>query len=464
VLPRVSQDVLDSLHHVFQSGQSIVNREIQGETHNAPGQQRYWLCSYYPVKKDDGTVLGAGAVVTDIDGLKRLEEALKDADQRKDQFLAMLAHELRNPLAPISNAAQIMRVEGPNGRNFLWSIDVIEDQIKHMTRMVDDLLDVSRITRGKVVLRREFVELAEVVKVAVEASRPLIQSYNHELTVRLPKEPVILDVDPPRMAQVLNNLLNNAAKYTDEGGKITLTADRLGSEVVIRVDDNGIGIAPELLPAVFDLFTQGDQTLSRSRGGLGIGLTLVQSLVEMHGGRVTARSQGPGQGSEFEVRLPVPQRDDSVPSDSTETLSSFMDPLPRRRVLIVDDNDDNAASLGLLLRALGQDVYTASDGPTALKLIRAHRPDVVLLDIGLPAMDGYEVARQCRQDPRLDSTILVAMTGYGKDEDRRRSQEAGFNAHFVKPMSLEDLQSLLHHPGLIVPPIDLINNASKELR
>ncbi len=299
---------------MFQSGQSIVNKEVRAETHKLPGQPRYWLCSYYPVKKADGTVLGAGAVVTDIDDLKRLEEALKDADQRKDQFLAMLAHELRNPLAPISNATQIMRVEGPNGPNFQWSIDVIEDQIKHMTRMVDDLLDVSRITRGKVVLQKELIELAEVVQLAVEASRPLIQDYHHELTITLPPESVILDVDPPRMAQVLSNLLNNAAKYTDEGGQIALTAQQIDNQVIIRVRDNGIGISPELLPEVFDLFTQGDQTLSRSRGGLGIGLTLVRSLVEMHDGRVTAHSDGPGLGSEFEVRLPLPLRDRCGPA------------------------------------------------------------------------------------------------------------------------------------------------------
>jgi len=453
VLPRTPKDVLDAFHHVFQSGQSIVNKEVRVETHKLPGQPRYWLCSYYPVKKADGTVLGAGAVVTDIDDLKRLEQALKDADLRKDQFLAMLAHELRNPLAPISNATQIMRLEGPNGRNFQWSIDVIEDQIKHMTRMVDDLLDVSRITRGKVVVQKELIELAEVVQLAVEASRPLIQDYHHELTVTLPPESVILDVDPPRMAQVLSNLLNNAAKYTDEGGQIALTAQQIDNQVIIRVRDNGIGISPKLLPEVFDLFTQVDQTLSRSRGGLGIGLTLVQSLVELHDGRVTAHSDGLGLGSEFEVRLPLPLRDGAVPHDSNAAVNErVVGPLPRRRVLIVDDNRDNASSLGLLLEALGQEVYTAHDGPTALELLRKHHPEVVLLDIGLPGMDGYEVARQCRRDSGLDQLILVAMTGYGKEEDRRRSQEAGFNAHFVKPVSLDDLQLLLRQPGIMVSP------------
>ena len=309
VLPRMSPEVFDAFRRVLRTGTSIVNKEFRGETPRTPGRPRYWLCSFYPVKTPDGAVLGAGAVVTDIDDRKRMEEALKEADQRKDQFLAMLAHELRNPLAPISNAVQIMKVQGLNGPNFQWSVKVIEDQVKHMTRMVDDLLDVSRITRGKVVLQKEPVELEAVVDLAVEASRPLIEDCHHHLTIALPEHPVLLEVDPARMAQVLSNLLNNAAKYTDEGGEIALSAEQQGREVVIRVRDNGTGIAPELLPHIFDMFTQADQTLSRSRGGLGIGLTLVRSLVEMHDGRVTARSEGPGRGSEFAVRLPGPGSD-----------------------------------------------------------------------------------------------------------------------------------------------------------
>ena len=292
----------------------VVNKEFRSETPRTPGRPRYWLCSFYPVKTPDGAVLGAGAVVADIDDRKRMEEALKEADQRKDQFLAMLAHELRNPLAPISNAVQIMKVQGLKGPNFDWSVKVIEDQVKHMTRMVDDLLDVSRITRGKVVLQKEPVELETVVSLAVEASRPLIEDCQHRLTVALPEHPVLLEVDPARMAQVLSNLLNNAAKYTDEGGEIALSAERDGREVLIRVRDNGTGIAPELLPHIFDMFTQADQTLSRSRGGLGIGLTLVRSLVEMHHGRVAVHSRGPGLGSEFTVRLPVSAE---APTDPT---------------------------------------------------------------------------------------------------------------------------------------------------
>ncbi len=448
VVPRISPEILDAFRRVLDRGDRLINREFRAETPRDPGRPRYWLCSFYPVETPDGSVLGAGAVVADIDDRKRMEEALKEADQRKDQFLAMLAHELRNPLAPISNAVQIMKVQGLSGPNFDWSVKVIEDQVRHMTRMVDDLLDVSRITRGKVVLQVEPTDLESVVTLAVEASRPLIEDCGHRLAVELPDRPVPLEVDPARMAQVLSNLLNNAAKYTDEGGRITLTAERAGREVVFRVCDNGTGIAPELLPHIFDMFTQADQTLSRSRGGLGIGLTLVRSLVEMHGGRVTVASAGVGLGSEFTVYLPAIDDPAGVPADGDDALIAPIDlsTRPRRRILVVDDNRSNANSLGVLLRALGQDVEMAYDGPTALELIRRRHPDLVLLDIGLPGMDGYEVARRCRQEEALRRVVLVAMTGYGKEEDRRRSQEAGFNAHLVKPVNLEDLQVLLGQP------------------
>jgi signal transduction histidine kinase len=378
---------------------------------------------------------------------RRVEQALKDADRRKDQFLAMLAHELRNPLAPISNAVQIMRLEGPNGPNFQWSLEVIEDQIKHMTRMIDDLLDVSRITRGTVELQKEPIELAQVVELAVEASQPLIQDYRHDLTITLPEQPILLEVDPPRLAQVLANLLNNAAKYTSEGGKITLFVERAGGEAIIHVRDNGIGIPAELLPKVFDLFIQADQTLSRSRGGLGIGLTLVRSLVELHGGSVSAQSDGPGHGSEFVIRLPVATTPHTGSHPDSRAERGHEIQPPRRRILVVDDNLKNASSLDVLLRALGQEVYTAHDGQTALTLARQVQPDIVLLDIGLPVIDGYEVARLCRIEPGLAHVTLVAMTGYGQEEDRRRSQEAGFNAHLVKPVTAHDLRLLLNHTG-----------------
>jgi PAS domain S-box-containing protein len=451
VLPNLSPEVAESFRQVLHSGQSIVNKEVIGEGPGGLGEQRYWLCNFYPVKLPDGTMLGAGVVVADIDDRKRMEEALKDADQRKDQFLAMLAHELRNPLAPISNAVQIMQLEGPGGRNFRWSTEVIEDQIKHMTRMVDDLLDVSRITRGKVDLQKETIALAEVFELAIEASRPLIDDYHHQLTIAVPPEPVLVEVDPARLAQVLSNLLNNAAKYTDEGGQISLTAEQLGNDVIIRVCDTGIGIAPDLLPKIFDLFTQADRTLSRSRGGLGIGLTLVRSLIELHDGRVTAHSNGHGQGSEFVVRLPVAGGDLAGLQQANEADHPPNVQLPRRRILVVDDKRSNAQSLEVLLQALGQEVYTTYDGLAALELARRHRPDIVLLDIGLPLMDGYEVARRCREEAGLHGMTLVAMTGYGQDSDKQRSQEAGFDAHLVKPVNLQDLVLLLSQPDFVAP-------------
>jgi PAS domain S-box-containing protein len=384
-------------------------------------------------------------IVRDITERKAMEQELREDDQRKDHFLAMLAHELRNPLAPISNAVQMIRIEGPESANFAWSIDVIAEQIKHMTRIVDDLLDVSRITRGKVALQSELSELKRIIEMAVQASRPLMEEYNHKLSLTLPDDSVMLEVDPARLAQVVANLLNNAAKYTPEGGRIDLTVKEAGSDVLIQISDNGIGIAPELLPRIFDLFVQADQSLSRSRGGLGIGLTVVRSLVEMHQGSVTVESDGPGKGSEFTVRIPLPAGPPVTADDSGKDRREDDVPLPRLRILVVDDSLINAASLEKLLVALGQDVQTAHDGQQALELARNYQPDVVFLDIGLPVMDGYEVARRCRRDPALERITLVAMSGYGKEEDRRRSQEAGFNAHLVKPVNLEDLKLLLLH-------------------
>jgi PAS domain S-box-containing protein len=444
-LPELASGFSESLGDVLSTGQSIINREITFEAAGGAGKERCWLCSFYPVKTPDGTILGVGSVVADIDDRKRMEEALRDADQRKDHFLAMLAHELRNPLAPISNAVQIMRVQGPNGPNLIWSIEVIGEQIKHMTRIVDDLLDVSRITRGTVVLQKEPIALERVVELAVQASQPLLEDYKHELRVSLPQHPIVLEVDPARFAQVLSNLLNNAAKYTPEGGRIELTASVAASHVIIKVVDNGTGIALDLLPKLFDLFVQADQTLSRSRGGLGIGLTVVRSLVEMHKGTVSVRSEGPGKGSEFTIRIPLANSSAAAAVLAKSPVSESTLEIPRRRILVVDDNLTNATSLEKLLVALGQEVFTAHDGRKALEIARSQSPDVVLLDIGLPVMDGYEVARLCREEPALKSITLVAMTGYGKDEDRRRSQAAGFDAHLVKPVNLEDLELLLRH-------------------
>jgi PAS domain S-box-containing protein len=370
----------------------------------------------------------------------RLYDGLREADRRKDEFLAMLAHELRNPLAPILNAVQIIQLSSDRATRE-QARTIMERQLTHMVRLVDDLLDLSRITRDKIELRKERVELATVVQSAIETSRPLIEAAGHELTITLPPEPIHLEADLTRLAQVFSNLLNNAVKYTEPGGHIWVTAERHGGEVVVKVGDTGRGMPAEMLPNIFGMFTQVDRSLERSQGGLGIGLTLVKRLVEMHGGSVQAFSEGLGHGSEFTVRLPLTQEGTplAVVGPKPETPRKA----PPRRILVVDDNTDAAESLAQVLRLNGHEVRTAYDGPTALDVARAQAPEVVLLDIGLPGMNGVEVARRMRQSLGLTDALLVALTGYGQDEDRRRSQEAGFNAHLVKPVDLDALHGLL---------------------
>lgn len=376
--------------------------------------------------------------------------ALKDADRRKDEFLAMLAHELRNPLAPIRNAVGIFRAKGSPSPELRWAAEVIDRQVHHMTRLVDDLLDVSRITRGKIDLRKQVVDLGTVVNAAVEASRPIIEKWDHRLTVTLPEEPVRLNADPARLAQVLANLLNNSAKYTDQGGEISLAAEVVAGNVVISVRDNGIGIPRQELPRIFEMFTQMDHTIERSEGGLGIGLTLVRRLVELHGGVVEARSEGLNRGSEFIVRLPLSPATGTAAAgagDGRETAAA-----PVRRILVVDDNQDAADSLGMLLRMSGNDVRTAHDGLEAVGSAATFRPDVVLLDLGLPKLSGYEVARRIRAQEGGARIVLVALTGWGAEEDRRRSQEAGFDHHMTKPIELDTLQRVLGDTSSRVPP------------
>lgn len=376
--------------------------------------------------------------------LRRRADDLAEEARRKDEFLAMLAHELRNPLAPMHNAVQIIRSSCGSNRTVEQAGDIVDRQVQHMVRLVDDLLDMSRISQGKVQLRKERIDLASVVVRAVESARPLIDSRKHELTLSVVPTPVWLEGDPTRLVQIVGNLLNNAAKYTDAGGQVWLTAAREGDEAVVRVRDNGIGIRAELLPRIFDLFVQSDRTLDRSEGGLGIGLTLVRSLVELHGGQVTVSSDGPGQGSEFVVRLPaLPVSATTLQPDLPADAAHPIPPSARRRILIVDDNVDSAVSLALLLRLKLHDVRVAHDGRAALQEARSYRPEIIFLDIGLPGMDGYEVARGLRQGNGEERMVLVAMTGYGQDEDRRRSQEAGFDGHLVKPVDLTVLEELL---------------------
>jgi PAS domain S-box-containing protein len=407
-----------------------------------------------PVKDGAGTVVGASAIGRDITRTKHLEEELRrraeqltQADRRKDEFLAMLGHELRNPLAPLRNALELLKTAGGDPARVEAARHMMERQVEQLVRLVDDLLDVARITRGKIRLRTEPLELATVVARALETTRPLIDARRQELTIALPLEPLRLEGDLTRLAQVLGNLLHNAAKYTGEGGRIAVTAERHPSEVVVRVRDTGIGMTAEMLTRAFDLFAQADHSLDRSQGGLGIGLTLVRRLVELHGGRVDAFSAGPGKGSEFVVRLPAGPS--AAPAGTPEIPGPERPPSPCRRLLVVDDNADVADSLALLLRMAGHETRTAYDGPAALEAARDYRPEVVLLDIGMPGLDGYEVARRLRREPGLETVVLVALTGYGQEEDRRRCREARIDHHLVKPTDLDTLHALL--AGLEVP-------------
>lgn len=367
------------------------------------------------------------------------EQALRTADRRKDEFLATLGHELRNPLAPIVNSLEILKLSGAfDDSRTLQACSVMERQVHHLNRLVDDLLEVSRITRGIIEVKKEPLDIASIVRAAIETSRPVLDNLRHQLTVDLSTEPICVGGDPVRLTQVFANLLNNAAKYTNHGGRILVKTRREGDEAVVIVKDNGIGIAPASLPQVFDMFMQVDRSTRRSQGGLGIGLTLVRSLVGMHGGTVEARSEGPGLGSEFIVRLPL-----MTEAQVCVNPARRVEPLPARRILIVDDSRDGGESLAMLLRVLGAEVALAHSGRTALECVVSFKPDVVLLDIGMPGMDGYEVARRIRANPDNRHISLIALTGWGQDEDRKRSVAAGFDHHLVKPADIEQLRQLL---------------------
>ena len=371
--------------------------------------------------------------------LERSAAELRDADRRKDEFLATLAHELRNPLAPIRNGLQLLRLAQPGSELAEQARAMMERQTKHLVRLVDDLLEVSRISTGKLELRKEPVEIAAVLGSAVETSRPLIEAGGHALSIDLPPEAITVEGDPVRLAQVMANLLNNAAKYTERNGRIELAVRRDGAEAEIEVRDNGVGIEPGMLSKVFDLFTQVGHPAAQSQGGLGIGLTLARTLVELHGGRIEARSAGAGKGSQFIVRLPVLS---SRPAVEKSVVEKQGDAVPRR-VLVVDDNVDAAESLGLLLRHMGHEVQVAHDGSAALERAHAMRPDVLLLDVSMPGMDGLAVASRLRADPALKRVRIVAVTGRGHEDDRRRCREAGFDEHVVKPIAPERLRDLL---------------------
>jgi PAS domain S-box-containing protein len=408
---------------------------------SAVGERQYEYI-FVPVLGADGRVEAVSGSTRDITDRKRAEEALRDADRRKDEFLATLAHELRNPLAPIQNSLQILKMPRIDAQTVERSREMMERQVQQLVRLVDDLLDVSRVMRGKIELRREKVELATVVARAVETVQPIMESQGHQLSVDFQSESLPLDADPVRLAQVVDNLLTNAIKYTEPNGHIWLTARRENDQAVLKVRDNGIGIAPDMLQHVFDLFVQVDHTATRSQGGLGIGLTLVKNLVEMHKGTVEAHSAGLGQGSEFVMRLPLIAEMQREP-DKKENRDRRPDVASSgHRLLVVDDNEDSAVSLAMLLRLLGHDVRVAHSGAAALDLAATYRPDMVLLDLGMPGMDGYEVARRLRETPDLKHIVLAALTGWGQQSDRRRTAEAGFDHHLVKPVEAKALESL----------------------
>ena len=392
--------------------------------------------------RDDDAILRQLAHMTAVAyDNARLYEELRENDRRKDEFLAMLAHELRNPLAPIRNSVHVMRLAGNDLATIEESRAMIERQLPQMVRLVDDLLDLSRVGRGLIELRTERVELQTVLRSAIETSRPLMEQAGHELSIEMPPDTAWLIADPTRLAQVFSNLLNNAAKYTEPGGHVWLSARRDGDWLTVSVRDDGAGIPWDMLPRIFDIFTQVDHTMDRAQGGLGIGLTLVKRLVEMHGGCIEAQSGGPGQGSEFVVRLPgavTPEATEPVATNNVHAVCRTS-----RRILVVDDNEDAAESLAMMLDILGHQVQIAHDGLEAVQQVSSFNPEVVLMDIGLPLLNGFEAARRIRDLPATRDLVIVALTGWGQEDDRRRSQEAGFDHHLVKPVDPVALQKLL---------------------
>ncbi|RYZ38620.1 MAG: response regulator [Myxococcaceae bacterium] len=439
------QGIYELLDGVYSTGEPFIGRSVRVVFNHAPdhAQEIFFDFVYQPMTDAQGRVEAIVVVVFDVTELATARREAESANRAKDEFLAMLGHELRNPLAPILTALQLMRLRGDTAAERERTL--IERQVTHLVRMVDDLLDVSRVTRGKVTLKRERTTLTDVLAKAIEQTSPLIEQRQHTLEVDLPEHGTDLDGDPTRLAQVFANLITNAAKYTEPGGFIAVTGSREGRELVISVRDTGVGIAPEMMPRVFDLFVQEHQALDRSQGGLGLGLAIAKSLVSLHEGSISAQSTGRGRGSTFTVRLPaleaelpaplpVPQPGALVSSEPT-TVSA--------RVLIVDDNKDAADVLSESLTFLGCDTRVAYDGPSGLEAAKGFRPEIALLDIGLPVMDGYELARLLRQQEEPRVMKLVAVTGYGQESDRQRSRAAGFDAHLVKPLHFETLETLL---------------------
>jgi PAS domain S-box-containing protein len=409
-----------------------------------------------PVRNAAGVIIGASKIARDVTEQKAMEARLRSyaaelatQHQQKDEFLAMLAHELRNPLAPLRTGLHLLNAS-PSDEVADRTRGMMERQLTHMVRLIDDLMDLSRVNRGKIVLQRELTTVQALIESAVDTSQPIVEEFGHQLSVTLPDTPLTLEADPVRLAQVVNNLINNAAKYTPKGGRIEVSAQRDGESVVIQIRDNGIGIPEDMLSKVFETFTQIGRAIDRAQGGLGIGLSLVQRLVELHGGSVRAWSAGLDQGSTFTVTLPLASTSvERAESHPPESLGA--DAPSGLRLLIVDDNVDGAESLAELLELAGNECRTAHSGPEALRIAREYRPDLIFLDIGLPGLSGYDVARALRQEPALQDMTLVALTGWGSPEDRRQSQEAGFDFHLTKPVEMSEVEQLLRarfaHPA-----------------
>lgn len=440
--------------------------QVEYRLRRADGEYRFAIAAGAPRKSEAGEFTGYIGSIIDNTERRRAEDSLREADTRKDEFLATLAHELRNPLAPLRNGLQVIAKSRHDPESVAHAREMMERQLHHMVRLVDELLDVSRISRGTLNLRRERVELVSVIQTAVESSRPLIESAGHEFLISLPRETIYLDADVTRLSQVFTNLLGNAAKYTPPRGRIELTVRQRQDMVVATVKDNGIGIPPRMITKVFDMFRQVQGTTERPQSGLGIGLTITRRLVEMHGGTIEASSAGEGQGSTFTVRVPVaqnPPQYEEEPDASPRGAAPEISPAPphaepaphslatgtrrKLRVLAVDDNEDSALSMAMVLKIMGHDVRTAFDGVAALQVAEEFRPEVILMDIGMPKLNGYDTCHLLREQPWAADILMVALTGWGQEEDRRRSFEAGFNRHLVKPVEPDEVKKLLAELG-----------------
>ena len=434
------QKHVETWRSALSTGQRL---ELEHRLRQRTGEYRWHLTRALPMLNSDQQIILWVGTDTDIHDHKRTEALLLEEHQRKDQFLALLAHELRNPLAPLANAVQVLPAVLHDSAGAMELVGIMQRQVRQMVRLIDDLLDLARITQGRILLRRERILASTVTAAAVESVQPLINEREHELIVTLPGHDVWIDADAARLSQMLTNLLNNAAKYTEPHGRIELIVELAGSEILFRVRDNGAGLSEAMVSRIFDLFMQVEQTLNRSHGGLGIGLTLARTLAELHGGRITAHSAGIGLGSEFVVTLPICIQSFPAPEPSWRDSNDGLAPIPRLHVMVVDDVQASARTLAMMLAVLDQNVEIALDGPDAISRVTDGTFNVVFLDIAMPGMDGLEVARKLRANPDLNRVILVALTGFGQDEDRQRSVAAGFDEHLIKPTSIALLREVL---------------------